>query len=152
MTIAIFAALTFCAAMSGAIFKPGPWYESLNKPGWTPPQWAFPVVWSVLYIMIAAAGVLIWQTAGHELALLFWGLQLSLNALWSAFFFGMRRMDLAMVDLALMWIAIVGFIVTAWPIAPLAAALFLPYLAWVTTAGFLNMAMIRLNPEVTASA
>lgn len=140
-----FILIVIVAASSGAIFKPGVWYESLQKPAWTPPKWAFPVVWTLLYAAIAYAGWLVWSRAGWSLPILFWGLQIVVNALWSWMFFGLRRMRLALGDIALLWLSILGFIVTAWPVSDLAALLFLPYLAWVTTAGFLNYSVLRLN-------
>ncbi|MBO9423990.1 tryptophan-rich sensory protein [Labrenzia sp. R4_1] len=148
MAIAVFIGVVFLAAASGAVFKPGPWYEELQKPSWTPPNWAFPVVWTLLYIMIAYAGWSVWAKVGWSSPIVFWALQIVLNAAWSWLFFGLRRMDLALVDVGLLWLAIAGFIVTAWPVSPIAALLFVPYLAWVTTAGLLNRAVQQLNPEV----
>jgi tryptophan-rich sensory protein len=75
----------------------------------------------------------------------FWVAQLLLNAAWSWAMFGANRIGLAMADLVLMWLAIVGFIVTAWPASRTAAVLFVPYLAWVSFAGALNFAIWRLN-------
>lgn len=145
MMFAAFAGMTFVAALSGGVFKPGDWYEGLRKPRWTPAKWVFPTVWTLLYIMIAIAGWLVWRGPENGVALAFWGAQVAFNALWSALFFGLRRMDLAMVDVVLLWCSIVGFIVTAAATSHWAAALFAPYLAWVTAAGLLNWQMIRLN-------
>jgi tryptophan-rich sensory protein len=103
------------------------------------------VVWTALYVAIAYAGWRVWTLAGWSLPILFWGLQIVVNAMWSWMFFGLRRMRLALGDIALLWLSILGFIVTAWPVSDLAALLFLPYLAWVTTAGFLNYSVLRLN-------
>lgn len=146
MDVLPFIGLMFAAGISGAVFKPGDWYAGLEKPSWTPPDWAFPVVWTILYAMIAAAGWLVWRTGGWSGALVFWGAQLVLNAAWSWLFFGRRRMDLAFVDVCLLGASIVGFIVLAAGIDLIAAALFTPYLAWVTTAALLNLAVWRRNP------
>ena len=148
MAAAAIVLLVFLTAMSGALFKPGPWYETLQKPSWTPPNWAFPAVWTILYMMIAYAGWLVWTEAGWSLAMALWGVQLVLNACWSWLFFGLRRMDLALFDLVLLWLAIFGFIVVAWPVSALAAILFVPYLLWVSTAGLLNLSVMRLNAAV----
>lgn len=145
MAAATFALLVFLAAMSGAVFKPGPWYDTLRKPSWTPPKWAFPTVWSILYVMIAYAGWDIWTKAGWSFAIALWGGQLILNGCWSWFFFGLKRMDLALFELGLLWLTILGFIVTAWPISALASLLFVPYLLWVSAAGLLNLSVLRLN-------
>lgn len=147
MAAVVFIVIVIVAASSGAIFKPGQWYEGLRKPGWTPPKWAFPVVWTILYAMIGYAGWLVWTAAGWSLPMALWALQMVTNALWSYFFFGMRRMDVALVDVAVLWLSIALFIVTAWPIVPLASLLFLPYLAWVSAAAALNHSVRRLNPE-----
>lgn len=145
MTAAIFALLVLLTAMSGALFKPGPWYQTLQKPNWTPPNWAFPVVWTILYVMIAYAGYEIWTKAGWSTAMSLWAVQLVLNGAWSFFFFGLKRMDLALVDVGLLWLSIAGFIVVAWPISTVASLLFVPYLAWVSTAALLNFTVMRLN-------
>ncbi|MDQ0419441.1 tryptophan-rich sensory protein [Peteryoungia aggregata LMG 23059] len=147
MAAVVFIVIVFIAASSGALFKPGEWYEGLRKPGWTPPKWAFPVVWSILYVAIGYAGWLVWSTAGWSLPLVIWGVQMVANALWSFFFFGMRRMDLALIDVSVLWLSIALFIIMAWSVAPLASLLFVPYLAWVTAAATLNHSVRRLNPE-----
>lgn len=144
-----FCAANFVAAMSGGIFRPGAWYKSLNKPSWQPPDWLFAPVWFVLYGMIAAAGWMVWETAGWNgamLAMTLYAVQLVLNALWSAIFFGMRRMDLALIEVAALWLSIAATIAAFWPIDTTAAYLMMPYLAWVSFAAFLNFTMVRLNP------
>ncbi|MBX9468746.1 MAG: tryptophan-rich sensory protein [Rhizobium sp.] len=145
MASAIFVVIVLAAASSGAIFKPGAWYENLRKPGWTPPNWAFPVVWSILYVMIGYAGWLVWTTVGWSLPIAFWALQMVVNALWSFFFFGQRRMGLALIDVGVLWLSVALFILTAWPVSPMASLLFVPYLAWVTAAATLNYSVRRLN-------
>ena len=147
MALLVFVALVFLAACSGALFPPGAWYEKMRKPSWTPPNWVFPAVWTPLYVMIATAGWLVWREAGLSAVIAAWVLQLVANGAWSWLFFGMRRMELALVDLAVMWLAIAAFIVLAWPISNIAALLFVPYLIWVTIAGLLNYSVLRLNSE-----
>lgn len=144
---AVFAVLTFAAAATGGLFPPGPWYETLQKPSWTPPNWAFPVVWTILYVMIATAGYLVWKEQGIGLLVGVWLAQLILNGAWSWIMFGLKNIPLALVDAGAMWVAIVAFIVLAWPVSQTAALLFLPYLAWVTTAFALNLALLRMNPS-----
>lgn len=146
VSLAPFVVAMILVASTGAIFKPGVWYQSLAKPNWTPPDWAFPVVWSILYLFIAIAGWLIWTKAGWSLAIAFWILQLLLNGAWSWLFFGLRRMDLAFADVALLWLSVAIFIVIAWPISTTAALLFLPYLVWVSIAAALNLTVWRMNP------
>lgn len=117
--LAGFVAVCLLAAMSGAFFRPGAWYLALPKPSWTPPNWLFPVAWSILYLLIAVAGWLVWRTAGFSgagLALGVYGLHLVFNALWSALFFGAHRIDLAFGDLVAMWLSLVGTIALFAPI------------------------------------
>ena len=140
----------FLTALSGAFFMPGAWYESLDKPSWQPPNWLFGPVWTVLYIMIAVSGWLVWQErATHAMALpmIVYGVQLVLNFLWSALFFGAKRMDWALAEVVMLWLSIVATILVFYPISATAAYLLLPYLAWVSFAAFLNFTMLRLNPR-----
>lgn len=148
--LAGFVAVTFVAASSGAVFKPGAWYFSLSKPSWTPPPWAFPVVWSILYLMIALSGWVVWRKdglAGAPLAFTAYGVQLVLNAAWSAIFFGLRRPDLALIEVAFLWASIAVTILLFWPLSETAAWLMVPYLIWVSIAAALNFAIVRLNPS-----
>lgn len=133
------------AAAFGAMFRPGAWYESLRKPAWTPPSWAFPVVWAVLYIMIALAGWLIWRAEGWGSVMYIWAGQLVLNAAWSWLFFGRKRMDLAFADIVALWCAIAAFLVLAAATNVWAALMFACYLAWVSVAVALNWSIWRLN-------
>jgi tryptophan-rich sensory protein len=142
-----FLAASFAAASSGALFRPGAWYEALRKPSWTPPNWAFPVVWSILYVTIALSGWLVWSAAGATAwpALALFAAQLVLNAGWSALFFGARRLDWAMAEVAALWASIAAVIAAFAPHSQAAALLLAPYLAWVTVAAFLNYRLLRLN-------
>lgn len=142
--LAGFVVAVAAAAVFGSQFMPGEWYRALAKPSWTPPNWVFGPVWSILYVMIAIAGWLAWR-AGANTALGFWTAQLVLNALWSYIFFGQKAVGLALVEIAFLLASIVGFIVTAWPHARNAALLFLPYAAWVSFASALNAAIYLMN-------
>lgn len=143
-----FIVLVIIVASSGAIFKPGEWYDALKKPSWTPPDWLFPVAWTVLYIMIAVAGWLIWHIDPLHPAMVLWFFQLLPNAAWSWLFFGRKRMDQAFVDVVVLWGSIAAFIVLAWPLSQTASLLFVPYLIWVSFAAALNYKVWRLNPSV----
>lgn len=148
----VYALLVTVAAASGGIFKPGEWYEALEKPRWTPPNWAFPVVWTILYLMIGAAGWIAWRLTGFGLLTVLWLAQLVFNAAWSYLFFGIRRMGWALIDSGAMWLSIAAFIVLAWPVSPVASLLFVPYLVWVTIAFALNKRVRDLNREAMAAA
>ncbi len=151
-TFAAFAAINFMAASSGGIFKPGDWYRDLAKPRWTPPNWAFPLAWSVLFLLNALAGAIAWRAAGGTMSLPFivYGLSLAVNAGWSFLFFGMRRMDLALVDVVLLWASILAVMILFAPISPISSLLIAPYLGWVTIAGVLNLRMLQMNPAYGA--
>lgn len=147
LSFGAFLAVNFAAASSGAIFKPGAWYETLRKPGWTPPNWAFPVVWSALFLANTFSGWLVWEAAGATAApaLALYGLSLLFNAAWSALFFGAHRLDWAMAEVFALWLSIAAVALAFLPHSPLAAALQLPYLAWVTLAGVLNFRLLTMN-------
>jgi len=150
--IIVFAVLVFAAAATGGIFAPGDWYRALNKPSWTPPDWMFPVVWTVLYIMIAWAGVIVWRADGFGPAIIAWGAQLVFNGAWSWLMFGRKQIGLALADAGAMLVSIVAFMILAWPIDASASLLFVPYLAWVVTAFLLNLRVLQLNPGARGAA
>ena len=146
--LAGFVIACMAVASSGAVFKPGDWYEGLAKPWWRPPNWLFPIAWTLLYACIAVSGWLVWRAAGFagaSTALAVYGIQLLFNAAWSGLFFGMRRIDLAFAELVLLWLSIVATVALFAPISLLAAELLLPYLVWVTFAGALNLSIWQMN-------
>jgi len=129
----------------GATNLPGAWYASLAKPGFVPPNWAFPVAWTILYIMIAIAG---WRTFRREpmgKAMLVWFAQLALNFVWSPVMFTLHWIGAALAILVGLLVTIVAYIVLETSRDKLAAALFVPYAAWAAFAGTLNAAIWRLN-------
>jgi tryptophan-rich sensory protein len=147
ITLLPFLAAVFAVAMSGAVFMPGDWYKSLRKPSWTPPDWLFGPAWTLLYLLIAIAGWLVWREVGLGLTLGIWGLNLVLNAAWSWLMFGRHQIRAALMDAIGMLTTIVAFIWAAWPVSPTAAALFVPYLAWTAFATALNWAILQRNPQ-----
>lgn len=153
-TLMGFVAVNFLAAMSGAIFAPDAWYRALRKPSWQPPDFLFAPVWLVIFGLIAVSGWMVWRKVGGlegaPLAFAVYGLQLVLNALWSAIFFGAKRMGVAFFECLALWAAIVVNIVLFWRIDAFAGALLLPYVAWVSFAAFLNFTVWRLNPDADA--
>lgn len=141
-----FLVLVFAVAAFGAQFRPGPWYEGLAKPPWTPPNWIFGPVWSVLYAFIAVAGWRVWRRSATWTSLLgLWAVQLALNGAWSWLFFGRRLIDVALGDIVLLWFAILAFAIGAWRVDRVASYLFMPYLLWVSYALTLNSAISWLN-------
>lgn len=145
LALAVFLAATAATAVFGAGFKPGPWYEALAKPPWTPPNWVFAPVWTALYVMIAIAGWLAWQRLGAGRAIGLWVAALVLNAAWSWLFFGQHLIGLALIDILALLVSIAAFIAATWNLARPAALLFIPYFAWVGYATSLNLAIWWLN-------
>ncbi|MBY5990452.1 tryptophan-rich sensory protein TspO [Roseovarius atlanticus] len=148
LCFAIFLATCFAAGATGALFPPGKWYEDLNKPTWTPPNWLFPVAWTTLYLLMAGAGARAAVSPDNSVAMALWALQIALNGLWTPVFFGLRRIRLGLVVLVFLWIAVFWGTIELWQVDWLAGLMFVPYLAWVSVAGALNMSVMRLNPEV----
>jgi translocator protein len=143
------AAVSVVAVIGGLLTDVGPWYESLRFPRLRPPNWLFGPAWTVIFILIAAAGVVAWESAENppirfRLVILFLinGL---LNLLWSPLFFKMRRPDWALYELVLFWLSILVLILELARISCFAAWLLTPYLAWVTFAGWLNWHIVQLN-------
>jgi len=144
-TFLIFLAATAAAAATGTIFRPGDWYEGLRRPDWAPPKWAFPLVWTTLYVLMAwaAARVAPLPAAGYALAL--WALQIALNTLWTPVFFGAHRMGLGAAILLLLWLTVATMLWQFWRLDGWAALMILPYLAWLSLAAALNVRIWRDN-------
>ncbi len=123
------------------------WYVFLNKPSWRPPNEWFGPVWTALYIMMGVALWLVWmrKTGEKRLAVLFFMLQLLLNAAWSFLFFSWHRIDLAFLDICLLWLMILCTIWTFRKLSVWAAWLLVPYIAWVSFAAVLNYAIWKMN-------
>lgn len=143
----VFIGACCAAAATGSMFPPGKWYDALQKPSWNPPNWVFPVVWSILYIVIAVAATRVSGLAGSALAMAFWALQIALNTLWSPVFFGLRRLRSGLVIIVFLWLAVCGAMITSWQLDPIAGMLLVPYLIWVSIAAALNASVLRLNPN-----
>lgn len=140
----------FAAGSTGGLFPPGDWYDRLNKPAWTPPNWLFPVAWTTLYLLMAGAGARAAVSPDNGIAMAFWALQIALNGLWTPVFFGLRRMKLGLLVLLALWGSVAATLAALWMVDLWAGLMFLPYLAWVTVAGALNYSMVRLNPDAGA--
>ena len=147
--LAAWLAVTFLAAFVGSRFEPGAWYGTIEKPSWNPPSSVFAPVWTTLYVLMAVAAWLVWRSrgfAGARTALTLYLVQLVLNAAWSWLFFGQHAIGLALAEILVLLSAIVATAVLFWRRHPLAGALFVPYIAWVSFATFLNFTLWRLNP------
>jgi translocator protein len=145
--------LCFAASAVGAVasIQAQSFYQQITQPTWAPPSWVFGPVWTLLYAMMAVAAWLVWGRGGlraNRIALSIFGAQLALNALWSWLFFAWYFGALAFVDIVLLWLLIVATIVSFWRVSPLAGALLVPYLLWVSFASALNYSIWQLNPLV----
>lgn len=152
--LALWLAVTFAAAALGARFRPGEWYAGLEKPRWTPPNAVFARVWTMLYLAMAVAAWLVWERGGFaaaSAALTAYLVQLIVNAAWSALFFGLHRIGLALLDIVLLWLLIAVTLALFWTPSLAAGLLLVPYLAWVSYATALNIALFRLNRGVRES-
>ena len=141
-------ALTFGAAAFGSRFLPDEWYRQLNKPTWNPPNSIFAPVWTVLYLLIAAAAWLVWRRyglAGALVPLILFVAQLLLNAAWTWLFFGRHQIRGALIDIVVLWVTILATLVAFWQLEPLSGILLLPYLAWVSFATLLNWTIWQKN-------
>ena len=134
------------AAASGALFSPGPWYQTLNRPSWTPPDWVFPVVWTTLYVFMSLAAARVVGLPGSGVAIALWAAQLAVNTLWSPVFFGSQRPRAGLWVLTALWVLVALTLVALFRLDLIAGLLFVPYLVWVTIAGALNLWIVRNNP------
>jgi benzodiazapine receptor len=152
LALAAFVALTFSAAGTASAFTARSvrtWYPALRKPPGNPPASYFRPVWTVLYFLMTIAACNVWRVGdgweGAAAAITVFLIQVALNAAWSAIFFGMRSPGLALIEIVLLWAAILTTVILFWQISPFSGALLLPYLAWVSYAGYLNAGIWRLN-------
>lgn len=122
------------------------WYLTLVRPPGTPPNWAFPVAWTTLYICMGTAAWLIWRRVGAARVLRLWGWQLALNAIWSPAFFGLNSPTAGLVVIVPFWIAVAWTLRAFAPLDRRAAWLMAPYLVWVSYAAYLNLGFWWLNP------
>lgn len=136
------------AGIFGAQFEPGQWYQLLQKPVWTPPDWIFPVVWPVLYILMGIAAWLVWKMESTSLTqspFIAFYVQLILNALWSWLFFGMHTIGLALFEIALLWVAVCSTVILFWKKNQAAGLLLIPYVLWISFAFALTASIWQLN-------
>jgi benzodiazapine receptor len=148
LRLLVFGVLSFAAAGLGSLFTArglGAWYDGLAKPSWTPPGPVIGAVWTVLFALLAIASALVWKDgrpAGYTVILL---ANLVLNVLWSYLFFARRNPASAFKELFVLEASCLALIALAAPVSRAAAALLVPYAAWVAFAGFLNWTVVRMN-------
>ena len=145
--------VSFAASAVGAMatIQAKSFYSRLAQPPWAPPPGIFGPVWTVLYALMGIAAWLVWRSGGfrpNRKALTVFLLQLAFNALWSWLFFAWHRGAWALADVLVLWILIVAALVSFWRVRPVAGALLIPYLLWVSFASALNYSVWQLNPQV----
>jgi len=150
LPVTVATAAAICVAALGAtVTDLGPWYQALEKPGWNPPDVLFPMGWTLIYALITIAGITAWRaaptSAAAERVIGLFALNGFLNISWSLIFFRLQRPDWALFELGLLWLSILALIVFCGRFSKPAAALLVPYLAWVSFAGALNWAVVQLN-------
>ncbi|WP_336205282.1 TspO/MBR family protein [Nonomuraea sp. LPB2021202275-12-8] len=145
--LALFVAAVAAVAVVGSLAATdsGAEYLALERPAWAPPRWLFGPAWTVLYLLIALSGWLVWLARGWSPAFTVYAVQLALNAVWTPLFFAAGQYGLAFAEIVILWAAIVANIVVFWRVRRAAALLLVPYLLWVTYAAALNYAIWQLN-------
>ncbi len=125
------------------------WYVALEKPSFNPPNWVFSPVWITLFILMGISLYLVWgsgaKTRYVKIALTLFGIQLALNALWSIIFFGLKSPFYALIELVILWVAILATIFKFFNISKTAAYLLIPYILWVSFAAVLNFSIWVIN-------
>lgn len=145
LTFFIFLLACAAAASTGIIFKPGEWYATLVKPGFTPPNWLFPVAWTIIYLLLAWAGYRLTLIPGSEIVLALWAAQIALNTLWTPVFFGAHRILAGMVILTLLWLVVAAMVLLAVRLDLITGLILFPYLVWLSVAAALNFSILRNN-------
>ncbi len=154
--IAVGASIAVLVAVSGGLVTDlGPWYRALEQPSWNPPGWLFAPAWTIIYALVAYAGVTAWLHAPDGKTR-FWivalfGFNAVLNVVWSVVFFQLKRPDWALLEVSLLWLSILFIIVGIARVSRRATWALVPYLAWVTFAGALNWAVVQLNGPFQAT-
>lgn len=143
------AAALLVASLGATMTDLGPWYQSLEKPSWQPPDWLFGPAWTIIFALAAVSGVVAWRDAptdaDREWVIGLFAINGVLNILWSALFFRLHRPDWALIEVAALWLSILLPIIIFARYSKLASLLLLPYLAWVSFAAILNLAIVQLN-------
>lgn len=128
------------------------WYLTLPKPFLSPPSWVFGPVWTLLYFLMGVAAFLIWQKGLEKkevkIALTFFAIQLFFNTLWSIIFFGLHNPFLAFIEIIILWISILATIIYFYKISRVTLYLLLPYILWVSFAGYLNFSIWQLSKNI----
>ncbi len=124
------------------------WYASLIRPSFSPPNWLFGPVWTVLYVLLGISLFLVWKQppgTDRNRALLIFSVQMVLNFAWTIIFFYFKMLQLALIEILVLWLSILIMMLWFYKVKPLAAYLNIPYILWVTFATFLTAGYYYLN-------
>ncbi|MEJ8848829.1 TspO/MBR family protein [Variovorax rhizosphaerae] len=142
-------AAIFVAILGMLMTDLGPWYRGLRQPSWKPPDAVFGPIWTTIFALAAAAGVIGWRRAPsrveRERMLMLFALNGFLNVFWSLLYFRLHRPDWSLYEVPFLWLSVLALIVLLARFAKTAAWMLVPYLLWVATAAALNWQTVRLN-------
>ena len=142
-------AAALVAGLGATMTDLGPWYQDLRKPPWQPPDWLFGPAWTLIFGLTAMSAAIAWRNApdraSREWTIGLFALNGVLNILWSFLFFRLKRPDVALAEVVLLWLSVLVPMIVVARYAKVASILLVPYLAWVAFAGILNIAVVRLN-------
>ena len=148
--VAVAAAVAlFIGVLGGTLTDTGPWYQTLKKPSWQPPDWLFGPAWTTIFALAVASAVSAWRAAPgksqRDFVIILFAINGCLNVLWSTLFFALKRPDWALIEVGFLWLAILVPMIVFWRFSRASSLLLLPYLAWVSFAAYLNLTVVRLN-------
>ncbi len=137
------------AVLGSSMTDIGPWYQGLKKPAWQPPDWLFGPAWTLIFACAAVSAALAWRDAPtdeiREWVIALFAANGTLNVLWSILFFQVKRPDWALVEVVFLWLSVLLPFLVFRRYSWRAAALLIPYLAWVAFAALLNWEIVQLN-------
>jgi len=139
---------TAVAALGSTITVLGPWYHGLVQPRWAPPDYVYGMGWTAIYALTVLAAVSGWrmmQAGESDLLITLYAINGFLNITWSLLFFQLQRPDWAVIEVIFLWLSVGSLILYTWRRSIIGAVLLIPYLLWVTFAGYLTMTIVRLN-------
>ncbi len=149
--IAAIAWAVLLGGVGGLLTEIGTWYRELNKPRWQPPDWAFGPAWTIILGLAGWAGYRAWvataDAAAHRTIAILFAINFIAHLLWSPLFFKLKRPDLALIEVVFLWASVLALCIFLRPYSVSASWLVVPYLAWVSFAACLNLAIVRLNPR-----
>jgi translocator protein len=150
VTVPLILLLGFASGRMAPSGDENPWFTQLVKPSIMPPEWAFPVAWTILYVLLGLSLAIVInarRARGRGLALTVFALQMAINLAWTPVFFGMHQVTTALAMIAVLVVLVAVTALLFWRVRAAAGLLLLPYLGWLCFAGALLYEINRLNPD-----